>query len=96
MSGNSFKISLSLFSLDEKFQPKDAPELITSFYVEDFPLKADDFQKQRFIKGVLYNKFQEVLSVYFDCKVFSPDGLLLYHYKDFFALDKDRRMILGE
>jgi len=77
-----------------KYQPKGTPELTTSFKVKGFPAEGDDFSKQRFVKGMMYEKFQEVLSVYFDCKVFGKNKELVFQYRDFFAHKEDRRTII--
>jgi hypothetical protein len=90
------KLKITLYALDEQMQPG---ELIMSvaMYADDFPEDGSDHDKQRFIKGFLYNKFQEVLSVYFNITVLHSDTKEeLFAYKDFFAFSDDRRHLVWE
>ena len=88
------KLKITLYALDEHMQPG---ELIMSvaMYADDFPEDGTEQDKQRFVKGFLYGKFQEVLSVYFDVTVLHNDTKdELFAYKDFFALPDDRRHLI--
>lgn len=88
------KVKLSLYALNEQMQPG---KLImdVAMYADDFPAEGSHFDKQRFVKGFIYKKFQEVLSVYFDVQVLhSGTKELLFTYKDFFALPGDRRHLI--
>lgn len=90
------KIKIRLYALDGLMQPG---ELImdVAIYANNFPADGSDYDKQRFVKGFIYKKFQEVLSVYFDAEVLNPDTKeLLFAYKDFFALPDDRRHLIWD
>jgi hypothetical protein len=90
------KLKITLCALDEQMKPG---ELIMSvaMYADNFPADGTDYDKQRFVKGFIYNKYQEVLSVFFDVEVLHSDTKEpLFAYKDFFALPDDRRHLVWE
>jgi len=90
------KLKITLYALDEQMQPGEQI-MSVAMYAEDFPADGSDHDKQRFVKGFIYNKFQEVLSVYFDVNVLhSQSKELLFTYKDFFALPDDRRHLVWD
>jgi hypothetical protein len=90
------KLKITLYALDEQMKP-GALIMSVAMYADDFPEDGTDHDRQRFIKGFLYNKFQEVLSVYFDVTVLhSHTKQPLFAYKDLFALPDDRRHLVWE
>ena len=51
------KLKITLYALDEQMQPGELI-MAVAMYAEDFPEDGNDHDKQRFIKGFLYNKFR--------------------------------------
>lgn len=90
------KLKITLYALDEHMQPGELI-MAVAMYADNFPEDGTEQDKQRFVKGFLYNKFQEVLSVYFDVNVLHSDTKEeLFTYKDFFALPNDKRHLVWD